>query len=103
MHKFRRDGYHKLRMLSLSQIKSEDIDGAVRPKPIDRECVRLSRRHVISGASLFNDKWGRVPLLIAHVRGQHVAQMAFAEYHDMIKTFPADRSDQPFGVCILPR
>ena len=66
MHKFRRDGYHKLRMLSLSQIKSEDIDGAVRPKPIDRECVRLSRRHVISGASLFNDKWGRVPLLIEH-------------------------------------
>jgi hypothetical protein len=28
--------------------------------------------------------------------------MAFAYYHDMIKAFPADRSDKPFGVCILP-
>jgi hypothetical protein len=27
--------------------------------------------------------------------------MAFAEDHDMINTFPADRSDQPFDVCVL--
>ena len=41
-------------------------------------------------------------VVVAHVREQHVAQMAFAEYHDMINAFPADRSDQPFGVCVLP-
>jgi hypothetical protein len=27
---------------------------------------------------------------IAHVREQHVMQMAFAEHHDMINAFPAD-------------
>jgi hypothetical protein len=32
----------------LPQIKSEHIDGAVRPGSDDRECVRLSRRRVIS-------------------------------------------------------
>jgi hypothetical protein len=29
-------------------------------------------------------------VVIAHVRQQHVAQMAFAKYHDMISAFPAD-------------
>jgi hypothetical protein len=31
------------------------------------------------------------------VRRQNVAQTAFAEYHDMINAFPADRTDQPFN------
>jgi hypothetical protein len=39
----------------------------------------------------------------ADVREQHVAQMAFAEYRDMINAFPADRSDQPFCTSVLPR
>src|SRR6478609_381878 len=42
-------------------------------------------------------------VVIAHVRQQHVAQMAFAEYHDMINAFPADRTDQPFCIRIFPR
>jgi hypothetical protein len=31
------------------------------------------------------------------VRKQNVAQMAFAEHHDMINAFPPDRTDQPSG------
>ena len=27
--------------------------------------------------------------------------MAFTEYHDKINAFPADRSDQPFSICIF--
>ena len=30
-----------------------------------------------------------------------MARMAFAEHHDMIEAFPADRADQPFCVCVL--
>ncbi len=29
-----------------------------------------------------------------------MAQMAFAEHHDMVEAFPADRADQPFCACI---
>jgi hypothetical protein len=29
-----------------------------------------------------------------------MAQMAFAEHHDMIEAFPADRADQTFCVCV---
>ena len=36
---------------------------------------------------------GARAVIVAHVRQQHVAQMAFAEDHDMINAFPADRSD----------
>src|SRR6266404_9686676 len=42
-------------------------------------------------------------VVIAHVQQQHVAQMAFAKYHDMISAYPADRADQPFRVGVLPR
>jgi hypothetical protein len=32
---------------------------------------------------------GACAVVIAHVREQHVTQMAFAKHHDMIKAFPA--------------
>ena len=51
------------------------------------------------GASLFNDKWWAE--VIVHVREQYVTQIAFTEYHDKINAFPADRSDQPFSICIF--
>jgi len=28
--------------------------------------------------------------------------MSFADYDDMIDAFPADRTDQPFGISVLP-
>lgn len=42
-------------------------------------------------ASLFKDK-----------RVRDESSTWCAEYHDMINAFPADRSDQPFSVCVLP-
>jgi short-subunit dehydrogenase involved in D-alanine esterification of teichoic acids len=35
------------------------------------------------------DTWGRVDALV--------------KYHDMINAFPADRTDQPFCISVLPR
>jgi hypothetical protein len=29
--------------------------------------------------------------------------VAFAEYNNVVKAFPADRTDQPFSISILPR
>jgi hypothetical protein len=39
-----------------------------------------------------------IKLLIAEIH----THLAFAECHDMISALPADRSDQPFGIRILP-
>ena len=41
-------------------------------------------------------------VVIRHVRKEYVAQVSLAEDDDMIKTFPSDRADQPFGMSILP-
>src|SRR6201993_335831 len=43
------------------------------------------------------------PIVIFHVRQQQVTEVALAEYNDVVKAFPADRTDQPFGISILPR
>ena len=42
------------------------------------------------------------PIVIFHVREQHVTEVALAEYNNMVKAFPADRTDQPFSISILP-
>jgi hypothetical protein len=41
-------------------------------------------------------------IVVVQVRQQHVTKMAFAYFDDMIDAFPADRTDQPFGICVLP-
>src|SRR6478609_5943015 len=41
-------------------------------------------------------------IVVVHVRQQRVAKMAFADYDDMIDAFPADRTDQPFSISVLP-
>src|ERR1700686_1853431 len=43
------------------------------------------------------------PIVIFHVREQQVTEVAFAEYNDVVKAFPADRADNPFSISILPR
>ena len=42
-------------------------------------------------------------MVVAQVGGENPAQMAFAEYDDVIQAFSPDRSDDPFDVRILPR
>src|SRR6266481_2032432 len=43
------------------------------------------------------------PIIIFHVTEQQVTKVALAEYNDVVKAFPADRTDQPFSISILPR
>src|ERR1700726_4234544 len=43
------------------------------------------------------------PIVIFHVTEQQVTEVALAEYNDMVNAFPADRTDQPFSISILPR
>src|SRR5260370_21822391 len=43
------------------------------------------------------------PIVIFHVTEQQVTEVAFAEYNDVVKAFPADRTDQPFSISILAR
>ena len=41
-------------------------------------------------------------IVIFQVRHQYVTEMALAEHNNVVKAFPADRTDQPFSICILP-
>jgi hypothetical protein len=38
-------------------------------------------------------------IVICHVQ---VAEVAFAEHDDVVEAFPPDRTDQPFGIPVLP-
>src|ERR1700674_2767414 len=42
-------------------------------------------------------------VIIFHVREQQVTEVALAEYNNVVKAFPSDRTDQPFSISILPR
>src|SRR6202011_5123411 len=42
-------------------------------------------------------------VVIIHVRQQDVTEVSLAEYNNVVKAFPADRTDQPFSISILPR
>jgi hypothetical protein len=41
-------------------------------------------------------------IVIFHVRQQQVTEVALAEHDNVVKAFPSDRTDQPFGVSVLP-
>ena len=43
------------------------------------------------------------PIVIFHVTEQQVTEVALAEYNNVVKAFPSDRTDQPFSICVLPR
>src|ERR1700726_1606964 len=42
-------------------------------------------------------------VVITHVRKQDVTEVALAEHNNVVKASPSDRTDQPFGICVLPR
>src|SRR3981081_2507251 len=42
-------------------------------------------------------------IVILHVRQQEVTEVALAEHNNVVKAFPADRTDQPFSISIFPR
>ena len=37
-------------------------------------------------------------IVIFHVTEQQVTEVALAEYNDVVKAFPSDRTDQPFSI-----
>jgi hypothetical protein len=41
-------------------------------------------------------------IIIFHVRQQQVAEVALAEHDDVVEAFPSDRTNQPFGIPVLP-
>src|ERR1700692_587179 len=43
------------------------------------------------------------PIVIFHVTKQQVTEVALAEYNNVVKAFPSDRTDQPCSISILPR
>src|ERR1700732_958354 len=42
-------------------------------------------------------------VVITHVRQQDVTEVSLAEHSNVVKACPSDRTDQPFGICVLPR
>ena len=40
-------------------------------------------------------------VVITHVRQQDVTEVALAEYNNVVKAFPSDRTDQPFSISVL--
>src|ERR1700687_4797439 len=42
-------------------------------------------------------------IIIFQRRQQYVTEVPLSEHNNVVKAFPSDRTDQPFGVSILPR
>src|SRR5882672_8542049 len=42
-------------------------------------------------------------IIIFQVRQQHMSEVPLSEHNNVVKAFPSDRTDQPFGTSILPR
>ena len=42
-------------------------------------------------------------VIVARVRSQQMAKVPLAEHDNVVKTFPADRTDRPFTISVLPR
>src|SRR5258706_1539576 len=42
-------------------------------------------------------------IIIFQVRQQHMSEVQLSEHNNVVKAFPSDRTDQPFGISILPR
>src|SRR5258708_9071653 len=46
---------------------------------------------------------GAYLIIIFPGRKEYVTEVPLSEHNNVVKAFPSDRTDQPFGVCILPR
>jgi hypothetical protein len=41
-------------------------------------------------------------IIIFQVRQQYVTEVPLSEHNKVVKAFPSDRTDQPFGISVLP-
>src|ERR1700737_1336198 len=55
-----------------------------------------------TGASFSKDKWRPYLVVIFHVRQQYMTEVSLAEHNNVVKALPSDRTDQPFGISVLP-
>ena len=42
-------------------------------------------------------------IVVGRVIRQQMAEMPFAQHHDVVEALAADRADQPFDMTVLPR
>jgi hypothetical protein len=42
-------------------------------------------------------------IIVANIRAYDSAQVRFAKHDHVVETFPADRTDEPLNIGILPR
>src|SRR3984957_17268836 len=42
-------------------------------------------------------------VVVTHVRKQDVTEVSLAKHNNVVKAITSDRTDQPFGICVLPR
>jgi hypothetical protein len=56
-----------------------------------------------NGASLLTERRASRVVVVGRVRSQQMAKMPLAEHDNVVKTFPADRTDRPFTIPVLPR
>src|ERR1700726_3097012 len=41
-------------------------------------------------------------VVIFHVRQQYMTEVSLAEHNNVVQALPSDRTDQPFGISVLP-
>src|SRR5260221_10239207 len=41
-------------------------------------------------------------VVILYVRQQYMTELSLAEHNNVVKALPSDRTDQPFGISVLP-
>ena len=41
-------------------------------------------------------------VVIFHVRQQYMTEVSLAEHNTVVKALPSDRTNQPFGISVLP-
>src|SRR5258706_4323510 len=46
---------------------------------------------------------GAYLIIIFQIRQQYMSEVPLSEHNNVVKAFPSDRTDQPFGISILPR
>jgi hypothetical protein len=95
-------------MGSWSQIEDHQSSCGIGARALSRairmrasRCVARRSRRPINTTLLIRNRH-RPPSIHAN-RAKHPGHFSFAKDDDMIKTFPADRANQPFSMSILPR
>jgi hypothetical protein len=55
-----------------------------------------------TGASFSKDRCSAYLIIIFQIRQQQMSEVPLSEHNNVVKAFPSDRTDQPFGISILP-